>query len=254
MRRLFTLSVFIMILALALVVGGPTCGDDDDDSDDDADDDSLGDDDTAGDSCAAVVQHYTDGCPGYVDYQTLYQAVCVEYQDPECLAWCWENNATCEAVLSCYDNNQCEPVDTAGTWEGPGGLLWENPPPTGLYGRAEGEDYCAALELAGYTDWRLPTISELRSLELGCGEDCGVTDSCLLSSCKNDACNGCPGVVGPGTDGCFWDPELTGECYIYWSSSPYADDPLATGWAVNFAYGNILNHHVGTENLVRCVR
>ena len=56
--------------------------------------------------------------------------------------------------------------------------------------------YCDTLTECGYSDWRLPTIDELRSLIQNCpnteiGGPCGLTDSCHSEECKSDACYGC---------------------------------------------------------------
>jgi len=63
--------------------------------------------------------------------------------------------------------------------------------------------YCEDLEEDGTSNWRLPKISELRSIITGCditepGGSCKVNDDCLnfYSECMNDPC-GC----GPKSDG-----------------------------------------------------
>ncbi len=44
------------------------------------------------------------------------------------------------------------------------GLTWEASPPDADYDTAQATAYCAALQLAGYTDWRLPALRELATL------------------------------------------------------------------------------------------
>jgi len=41
------------------------------------------------------------------------------------------------------------------------GLMWQQSPPSNGYGWDQAETYCEDLELAGYDDWRLPTLKEL---------------------------------------------------------------------------------------------
>jgi len=78
----------------------------DDDMDDDVDDDVDDDADDDDDSCADVVQALIDYCPEY-DYDTWYQSVCVEYQDPDCLAWCYNAYDECIDIQDCYETDEC---------------------------------------------------------------------------------------------------------------------------------------------------
>jgi len=119
--------------------------------------------------------------------------------------------------------------------------------------------HCKSLSLGGHKDWRLPTISELRSLARGCppaqkGGSCGVTDSCRKQSCWNDdPCRACANNGGPGPGGAYWPPELSGRIGWYWSSSAVADlDDLA--WSVGFDYGVVFYSHQNVVYEARCVR
>ena len=126
--------------------------------------------------------------------------------------------------------------------------------------------YCEGLSQKGQHDWRLPSISELRSLIRGCGKtetegECGVTDECLSpgEDCRNDSCWGCMANQGP-TEGCYWPPELEGNCFQYWSSS-YATDVPDAKWVVRFEKASVQTNNsfdgqwdTFPENNVRCVR
>ena len=143
------------------------------------------------------------------------------------------------------------------------GLTWQNGDSC-CYKWGEAKSYCQTLNWSYYSDWRLPTISELRSLIRGCdatktGGSCGVTDSCLgWEDCWNSDCDGCAAGGGPGPLGRYWPAELKGEGGFwdwYWSSSWVADGG-ANGyvWYVVFDRGHILEDWVGNSNYVRCVR
>ena len=132
-----------------------------------------------------------------------------------------------------YENGQ------NGTWTDPGTkLMWQvqaqnNNGQWVTWQRAK--DYCANLELGGYTDWRLPTISELRSLIRDCdktvtGGTCGVTDECLEERClKSDmvSCLGCKQIKGPA-NGCYWPGNMQADMHRISNTNPDSTQTITT--------------------------
>jgi len=112
--------------------------------------------------------------------------------------------------------------------------------------------YCANLNENGCSNWRLPTISELRTLIKNCppteiGGECKVTDDCLSYNCRNKACSGCSSS-SYGVYSVFGDT-----CWL-WSSSEQSD-ARADAWGVLFNDGNISNYYEDGNVLnVRCLR
>jgi hypothetical protein len=143
------------------------------------------------------------------------------------------------------------------------GLCWQDPPSADSFTQADADAYCEALELSGHDDWRLPTISELRSLVRGCsffetGGDCGVTDDCLYLACFDEAFSSdeCPWGGGPGEDGDYLDPALTESTInsMSWSSS-VVGGATDTAWVIWFDGEIGINpQNVADLDLVRCVR
>lgn len=147
-------------------------------------------------------------------------------------------------------------------------LTWQKVPTGGQMLGKDARGHCENLVLAGYNDWRLPTISELRGLIRGCpavqtGGPCGVTDSCLKKSCwQRDSCYyPCKENSGPGLKGAYWPSELSGDTVMwYWSSSGYKDkeSPVNYLWHVYFSSGCVMetsdNYIQDGYGYVRCVR
>jgi|GEM_PF-2006315 len=124
--------------------------------------------------------------------------------------------------------------------------------------------YCENLSLNGWNDWRLPTISELRTIIEGCYYTipntgyCEVYDSCLSQSCDDSGisneCN-CSGNLGPAGDGGYCEPGVWDNCAIQlWSASiVYDHDPYA--WVIYYfaAWVKEWNRYQATSQ-ARCVR
>jgi Protein of unknown function (DUF1566) len=163
------------------------------------------------------------------------------------------------------DDDDTESVDK--TWTDPtSGLMWQTWTPdtwtpdtprleTGTY--AEAKEMCNGLIYANFGDWRLPSISELRSIVRGCpdtetGGACEVTDECSFHSndCNIGDCDNCPEKDGPYTNNnCYWPKEIDildasyGEqyghnCDIYWSSTIAPNEP-EYAWYLNFRSAEI---------------
>ena len=125
-------------------------------------------------------------------------------------------------------------------------------------------DYCSFLDWDG-GGWRLPTITELRSLVRECSGmelngNCAVNDpACLLLECAAIGCDGCSYNEGP-SNGCYMPVEMQLDCISnkpvgwLWSSSPVGEQPdLHWGLAPAVAKVDALGGS-GLGRGVRCVR
>jgi hypothetical protein len=106
------------------------------------------------------------------------------------------------------------------------GLMWQQTVPTGKYTWAQAVAYCPTLNLAGHSDWRLPSRIELVSIV-----DFGVTSGATINA-----------TYFPSTPA-DW----------FWSSSPLAGSS-SQAWYVHFAYGNTNFSVISDTSNVRCVR
>ena len=150
-------------------------------------------------------------------------------------------------------------------WTDPdSGLMWQVWPKFFKLGSAI--EYCNTVDYYGYTDWRLPTISELRTLVRGCpgtyiDGGCGITDSCVdISYCWSDECHGCKAFKGPAEGGIYWPSEIKGikgyEDSTTWSITdhPYSYYSTNRTWTAVFYNGSVLTSSDHYKHLVRCVR
>lgn len=137
------------------------------------------------------------------------------------------------------------------------GLMWQRKQTEKSMTHKEAEDYCSALVLDGHDDWRLPTISELRTLIVGCpsGTDaCKVSDQCLAAKCLSMACS-CQKLKGPGENGFYWESVVwQGEGKYFWSSSIQGGPKGKRAWDVGFNYGNVYDFDRTQKADARCVR
>lgn len=164
--------------------------------------------------------------------------------------------ANCSSGGETCESQACVPNTTTPTWTDPSsGLEWQNPPNGETLIWDAAQQYCSNLLLEG-SGWRLPSISELRTLVRGCpgtvtGGACGVTDDCLSAACADMPCADCSSGGGPA-GGCYWPDEMQGLCISYWSLWP--TDDLDYAWYVHFLWGELMDNYVDDPLGVRCVR
>lgn len=160
------------------------------------------------------------------------------------------------------DNDDNDDTEGQEVWTDPAtGLMWQKTDEC-CRNAWQALSHCDYLSWAGYSDWRLPTISELRSLIRGCsdtetGGDCGVVDECIEYSCWNNLCGGCTSEAGPGPGGQYVVSELESKGDKYWSvSDAYMNSYYYTYhyWYVDFDFGRVDYYWANYEYHVRCVR
>ena len=106
------------------------------------------------------------------------------------------------------------------------GLVWQDDASVKsvIKNWSDAKHYCKNINFAGYSDWYLPTISQLESLV-----DTKSYNPAIKKEFKN--------VISSG----------------YWSSSPGVSDS-SSAWHVYFEYGNSSYYGKANNNYVRCAR
>lgn len=149
------------------------------------------------------------------------------------------------------------------------GLMWSKAKTeTVLYDEAK--RYCDELRIGKIDDWRLPTITELRTLVKGCPVtgakgDCPVRDTCFAPECLKENCKGCEAGKGAGEENLFWQPKIWEHTAgwskgFYWSSTERKEmvaaepkEEKAEVWTVSFVTGGIEAKELEVWGHARCV-
>ena len=156
--------------------------------------------------------------------------------------------------------SECSHESPTPCYDPSSGLAWSAKAPYEML-HYDAFDYCENLSVGGLGGWRLPTISELRTLIQNCrwtvtGGDCKITDDCLsetyceysYSQCDND-CNRYNGDV-------YVIYSKFGDEGDFLSSSKVTDYPDDV-WGVNFDKAQILafgTNEVYHKASFRCVQ
>lgn len=176
-------------------------------------------------------------------------------------------NNDCSTGIKVVDMGDGTVMDSATS------LIWQKTPPDQYMNYDNAVSYCDLNQgaLPG-TDWRLPTIGELRSLVRGCdsifwnpktltGGECKIADGCLTEDCKTSACFVCSSDTGPGEEGRFIDVAFNNNGRDgFWSSSGVAHDIegwlVSSVWLVFFVPGIVSDGAIRDDHVegVRCVR
>lgn len=159
----------------------------------------------------------------------------------------WQLKEQCKAGCDSA-TDWCKP------WEDPeSGMEWSTESNAMIW--KDAVDYCDNLTEGGYSDWRLPSISEARTLIQLCrgtrtGDRCGVTDSCLSPDCLDYNCDLCE----PQSDGFYskMDNDHT-NWNLLWSASEVSGSAILA-WGIELYTGSVAEKVKNEYGVVRCAR
>ena len=172
---------------------------------------------------------------GQTDYPPVASGECIRDLDCPIEKYCVEN----QCILIPED-----------TWlDSASGLTWQTFPTKKTW--ADGLAYCDALDLGGQSDWRLPTIDELKTLS-SCAATaaCGITDACAGYTSCNGGSADCKGCASGN-----YLPEILGlDIQNHWSATEETQTATENAWTLNFSTSKVGYLDKGWEFTVRCVR
>lgn len=134
------------------------------------------------------------------------------------------------------------------------GLQWSEKSPKTMNWN-DAINYCKNLNEDGHNDWRLPTISELKTTIKNCRSGsslCRMSDSCLSSGCYSYNCY----CTKTSNNGGYYSKLGDDENVTLWSSSVLSDDSNFAA-VVDFSKADVLGSYMASaspDDYVRCVR
>lgn len=174
----------------------------------------------------------------------------------KCVRLVWQPYQTCDSY--CDENTgKCDSCTTID------GNMW-SPRSSYEMNWDDAVAYCNNLTECGYSDWRLPTISELRTLIQNCsgtvtGGSCAVTDPTCLSvdECWDHSDCSCAkedGTVNNDVYAGYYSKLGDDNVWLWSSSTATALDYSGSVWGINFAEAYVGPTWSLNSGNARCVR